>query len=258
MPEGDTIFRTARMLDRALGGSGVVRFETVFPRLESRGSLVGRRVLSVSSRGKWILMRFSGDLVLLTHLRMHGSWRLHPLAPALERPPGILVVTERIAAGGHRIPVADLLCEAELERHRTLPRLGPDPLAPGFDPGEVLRRLREREGEGVGRLLLDQTVLAGVGNVFKSEVLFLAGVHPEKTAGEIPDEALRSIVESAARLLRANASRVRRSTLRMDPAAALFVYRRSQEACRRCGERVQALRRTGERTSYVCPRCQPR
>src|SRR5439155_21132568 len=148
MPEGDTIFRAAQTLHRVLAGYVVVRFESVLPaltRVDEDHPVAGRTIDSVSSRGKHLLMQFSGDLILHTHMRMNGSWHLYRprdrwRAPA--RDMRLLVATASYVAVGFTIPVAEFLSGRGLQRHKELTALGPDLLDPRFDRDEVLRRIR--------------------------------------------------------------------------------------------------------------------
>jgi endonuclease-8 len=164
---------------------------------------------------------------------------------------------------GFDIPVAELLDASGLARQRDLARLGPDLLAPGFDAVEAARRLRARAGRPIAEALLDQGALAGIGNVLKSEILFLAGVPPARSVERVSDEALGRILSHARALLLANAGpgsadAGRRTTRRMDPSAKLWVYGRGGEPCRRCGTPIRFTRdRRDARVTYHCPRCQP-
>src|SRR5450631_4011951 len=192
MPEGDTIFRTARTLQRALAGQTVTRFETVLPklvRIDYDTPLAGRTVDSVESRGKWLLMHFSGDLILLTHMLMSGSWHIYRPGEKWQRHRThmrIVVETAGMLAVGFNIPVAEFHSARSLERREGFNRLGPAPLGPGFDPAIAIANLAARGDLEVGRALLDQTVLAGLGNVFKSEVAFGCGINPFRKVATLP------------------------------------------------------------------------
>ena len=189
MPEGDTIFRAARTLNRALAGRAVIRFETPLPalmRVDDDHPIAGRLVESVASVGKHLLMRFSGDLVLRTHMRMNGSWHIYKQGEAWRRPRRdvrVLIETDPYVAVGFSIPVAEFLTAAELGRQKALTSLGPDLLGPAFDAGEAVRRMRAQAGIPIAEVILNQRVLCGIGNVFKSEILFEAKVHPFTPAG---------------------------------------------------------------------------
>lgn len=273
MPEGDTVFRAARAMHRALAGQLVTRFESVYPaltRVADDHPIVGRTIESVSAQGKHLLIAFSGDLVLRTHLRMNGSWHLYRHGVRWQRPPGdmrVLVGTADVLAIGFNVPVAEFLSSRQLARHPQLRALGPDLLQDPFDRGEVLRRMRARAGDPIGDVLLDQRVAAGIGNEFKSEILFLAGIEPFTPVARLTDDDLERIVTISREQLAANVmprsktlspALGRRTTRSLDPSAKLWVYGRGGQACRRCGAVVQG-KKTGvdARLTYWCPQCQP-
>ena len=273
MPEGDTIFRAAATLHRALAGHVVTRFESVYPaltRIARDRPIVGRTVESVFARGKHLLITFSGDLVLRTHMRMSGSWHLYRAGDRWRRPGRdmrVLVATAAVEAVGFNVPVAELLTARELARHKELQALGPDLLAPSFDPDEAIRRMRARPDDAVGDVLLNQRVMAGIGNVFKSEILFLAAIDPFTAVSALSDAELARLVDLSRRQLGANVmtrdqtlsrSTGRTTTRSLDPNSSLWVYGRGGKRCRRCGAAIEA-RKTGidARLTYWCPRCQP-
>jgi endonuclease-8 len=273
MPEGDTIFRAARTLHRALAGSQVTRFESAFPaltRVDVDRPLAGRTIEAVSARGKHLLMQFSGDLVLRTHLRMHGSWHIYRPGERWQRPAGdmrIVVETRDFVAVGFNVPIAEFLTARDISRHKELQALGPDLLAPELDAAEVLQRMRAHNGEAMSEALLNQRILAGIGNVFKSEILFLQGINPFRLVGTLSDAQLTGVIEESRRQLRANVltrsqslsgAFGRRTTRSLDPRATLWVYSRGGQPCRKCGTMISS-RKTGldARPTYWCPRCQP-
>jgi len=275
MPEGDTIFRAARTLHSALAGKEVARFESVFPaltRIAEDRPIVGRRIESVVSRGKHLLIAFSGDLTLQTHMRMNGSWHIYRVGERWQRPSRdmrIVVGTADFVAVGFNIPIAALLTGRDLARHKELRALGPDLLATGSeapDRAEILLRMRARGAEAIADVLLNQRVIAGVGNVLKSETLFVARIDPFRAVASASDEELLRVIDAARELLQANVmtraqtlspSIGRRTTRSLDPDVKLWVYARNGNPCRRCGERI-ASRKTGldARVTYWCPRCQ--
>ena len=265
MPEGDTIFTTARTLRRALAGGIVSRFDSVFPRLTRIAAdkpITGRTIEAVEARGKHLLIAFSGDLTLHTHMRMNGSWHLYPPGARWRRPARdmrIVIETARATAVAFNVPVAELLMARELARHDSLRSLGPDWLAPDFDAGEVVRRIRGHGAEPIADVLLNQHVSAGIGNVFKSEILFVAGVDPFAPAAQLDDARLADVIGIARKLL-AVSVRIGHRTTRssLDPRERLWVYGRGGRPCRRCGTPIQS-RKTGieARLTYWCPRCQP-
>jgi len=210
VPEGDTIFRAAQTLHRALAGSIVTRFESVFPalnRIDHDRPLAGRTIESVSARGKHLLMAFSGDLVLRTHLRMHGSWHIYRPGERWQRSAQdmrIIVQTSRFVAVGFNVPIAELLTSRDLSRHKELQAIGQDLLAATFDVDEVIRRLRAHDGDAIGDALLNQRIVAGIGNVFKSEILFITRTDPFQAVSALSDDDLRRIVDESRRQLNAN------------------------------------------------------
>jgi len=240
MPEGDTIFRAARTLDRALAGKVVTRFETVLPKLarvDDQTPLRGRKVERVTSSGKHLIIEFSGELFLRTHLRMNGSWHLYRTGERWRKRRDdmrFVIATEDFEAVGFNIPIAEF---------QSAPVHGPDLLAEQFDADEALRRLRERDTAEIGEVLLNQHVVAGIGNIYKSEVLFECGVSPFKKVSELDEETLRRIMKKGrAMLQRSTRERPRWS-----------VYQRGGQPCRKCGTAIQ---RQGLRSTYWCPKCQ--
>ncbi len=274
MPEGDTIYRAAVAMHRALAGRVVTRFESVYPavtRVADDQPIVGRTIEAVSARGKHLLITFSGGLVLRTHMRMNGSWHLYRAGVKWQRPARDMRV--RVGAGdveavGFNVPVAELLTARELARHVQLNALGPDLLDPAFDPAEAARRMRAHGQDGVGDALLNQRVVAGIGNVFKSEILFLAGIEPFTPVAALSDADIERLVAISREQLAANVltrsqtltpSIGRRTTRSLDPNKKLWVYGRGGKPCRRCGTKILA-RKTGldARLTYWCPKCQVR
>jgi len=296
MPEGDSIFRAARTLHRALAGHVVTRFDTAYAplaRVHDDTPITGRTIEAVDARGKHLVMRFSGDLTgsdaalsraasggpvgarlqfawrgplaLRTHMRMHGSWHVYRPGERWQRPPRemrVLVATAAFVAVGFNIVDAEFEAASAVGTRDAIAHLGPDLLAPGFDAAEALRRLRERGAVPIAEALLDQRALAGIGNVFKSEVLFEGGVHPETRVDALSDARLAELVDIARRQLAANVVETmprfgRRTTGRMAIAEGLWVYGRGGRPCRRCGTPITFARQgLGARPTYWCPRCQ--
>jgi endonuclease-8 len=273
MPEGDTIYRAARALDRALAGGIVTRFESVYPavnRVAEDHPVVGRTIESAAARGKHLLIAFSGDLTLRTHMRMNGSWHLYRPGVRWQRPARdmrVLVATGDAVAVGFNVPIAELLTGRELARHRELRALGPDWLAPTLDAAEIVRRMRRLVSEPIGDVLLNQRVAAGIGNVLKSEILFLAGIHPFTPVSTLRDDDFERLLTVARSQLTANVmsrsqslspSTGRRTTGSLDPNTPLWVYGRGGKRCLKCGTRIES-KKTGldARSTYWCPTCQP-
>ena len=273
MPEGDTIFRAARTLNRALAGKRIVRFESAYPhltRVDEDESIKGRTVDGVRAAGKHILMEFSGGLLLRTHMRMNGSWHIYRPGERWQRPRiamRILLSTEDFVAVGFDIPVAEVIRARDLHRHDELRKLGPDLLDESFDATEAIRRIRARSASSIGDVLLNQRVLAGIGNVYKSEVLFACGVDPFASVHVLSDDEIACLVSTARRLLKANTSEniaaittytaFRRTTSRSDPTQRLWVYGRAGDPCRKCGTSVSSRAHGHDaRLTYWCSRCQ--
>jgi endonuclease VIII len=272
MPEGDTIFRAAQTLNRALAGKLVTRFESVFPaltRVADDDPIVGRTIRSVRSQGKHLLMAFSGGLTLRTHMRMNGSWHIYRPGEKWQRPARdmrVLVGTDDFVAVGFNVPVAEFLTDRDLARHPQLRALGPDLLDAAFGPDAARARVRAHGRDAIGDALLNQRAVAGIGNVFKSEILFVAGIDPFRRVDAMTDEELARVIDVAQNLLRGNVlSREqtlstaigRRTTRSLDPNEKLWVYARGGKPCRRCGTVIEA-RKGGvdARLTYWCPRCQ--
>ena len=274
MPEGDHIFRTARTLNRALAGHQVVRFESVLPaltRVHEDTPLTGQTIESVSAAGKHVLMRFSGGLVLRTHMRMNGSWHIYRPGETWQRPRRdmrLVVATQGFEAVGFNVPVAEFLKPAEIVRQDDLRLLGPDLLGEAFDAGEAVRRFRERPSLEIADALLNQRLAAGAGNVYKSEVLFLCGVNPFAPVHSVDDDTLRELLATARKHLKANVVdpkggittyRGYRRGPGRDAAERRYVYGRARKPCRTCGTLIRVKAQGPHaRLTYWCPACQPR
>ncbi|MFE0703872.1 DNA-formamidopyrimidine glycosylase family protein [Streptomyces sp. NPDC058872] len=257
MPEGDTVWQTARRLHTALAGRPLSRADLRVPRFATV-DLTGRVLLDVTPRGKHLLARIEGGLTLHSHLRMDGAWRVYATG---QRPRGgpdhqirAVLGNAEHTAYGYRLPVLELLRSDE--ESRVVGHLGPDLLGPDWDPGEAVRRLGTDPARSLGEALLDQRNLAGIGNVYKSELAFLAAVTPWLPVGELAPGVPARLVATAHRLLEANKDRPdRRTTTTRRPGVPLHVYGREGKPCLRCGT---AIRRAelGERITYWCPGCQ--
>ena len=273
MPEGDTLHRTADGLRPYLVGRAIVAARAAGPGAIPRiGRVVGATVTGVEAVGKNLLVRFDNGLELRTHLRMNGSWHRYRPGERWRRPPSrarlVLEVPGAVAVC-FDAPVVELL-EIRAERlHQPLAALGPDLLDLAWGPdmaAEALRRLRDRAraGRAIGEALIDQRALAGIGNVYKSEVLYIERVDPWAAVSELPDATLVALVATARRLLvanvdrRAGPERVTTSRARAAAGEPLWVYDRAGRPCRRCGTPI-ARRRQGSdlpRLTFWCPRCQ--
>jgi endonuclease-8 len=256
MPEGDVVWAAARRLHDALAGRELTRSDFRVPRAAT-ADLTGQPVHEVLARGKHLLIRVGGDLTVHTHLRMEGSWRIRPASASVPRDPRVRLVLANAEwqAVGYSLGIVELLRTSQ--EQRVVGHLGPDLLGPDWDLAEAVRRLREVPDRPIGEALLDQTRLAGIGNLYKAETLFLRGVDPWRPVGAVPD--LEGLVELARRLLDANKGRVGQSTTGTSrPGETTWVYGR--RTCRRCGGRIRRAdqgRETQERITFWCPACQP-
>ena len=274
MPEGDTIFRAARTLNQALAGQVVTHFETAYAPLASvhdQTPVTGRTVESVESRGKWLLLHFSGDLILVTHMLMSGSWHIYRPGERWKRSRShmrVVLGTSAWEAVAFDVPVARFHTARSLERHTAIPGLGPDLLGKSFSKDEAAQRLLAQPDEEIGNVLLDQRVLAGIGNVFKSEICFACKVHPFRPVSTLKEREIECLLDTARKFLAANAgpnassgivtyTGGRRTTGSGDQAARLWVYRRNGHPCRRCGTAILMRKQgPGARSTYWCPQCQ--
>lgn len=255
------VWRVARQLDAALADRALTRSDFRVPRFATT-DLTGQTVLGAVSRGKHLLIRVSGGRTIHTHLKMDGSWRIRP---AGSHPPGdhrvrLVLANQHWQAVGYLLGVVEVLSTAHEDD--AVGHLGPDLLGPDWDTAEAVRRLRLDPARPAAEALLDQRNLAGIGNLYKCEVLFLRGISPWRSVGHVDD--LDSLVELARRLLEANKDRVGQFTTG-DTARGreTWVYGRSGRPCRRCGAAIRSDGHAGrdtaarERVTFWCPRCQP-
>jgi endonuclease-8 len=219
-----------------------------------------------------LLIHFSGGATLATHMLMSGSWHIYRPGERWQQPRQnlrIAIENAEFIAVGFKVPVAEMHTAQSLKRAAKIPPPETDVLRDSFDAAEAVRKMRERAGEEIADVLLDQKVLAGVGNVFKSEICFVCGVHPFRRVDALSDESLTALATAAQKLVGANVledsgdtivtygGRWRRTTRASDPAESLWVYGRAGEPCRRCGERIECrLQGPNARVSFWCPGCQ--
>jgi endonuclease-8 len=275
MPEGDSIFRAARSLHRVLAGHTVTRFETAYAHLDRVNvdtQVVGRTIERCQSAGKHLLIVFSGDLILRTHMRMSGSWHLYRPGERWWRGPQAMRVridTADWVAVAFNVPVAEFVTAKQLATRDPLSKLGPDLLGREFDRDQAVRRLTAAGAQPIAMSLLDQRLVAGSGNIYKSEVLFLSGVNPFTPSSAVPAAALGRMMDVARRLLRDNvidgtSPRIQtyRNLRQLNPASkhdeSLWVYGRRGKPCRECGTPIEMEKMGIEaRATYWCPNCQP-
>ncbi len=268
MPEGQVSHRNAARFTAALVGREIVRVEAPEPRLAGQGlpeRLLGERVAAAEAIGKHHLLRFAGGRVLHSHLMMSGVWRLAPST----RPPArgglfLAIWTTSHVAALYRCPQVRLLEPGE-PLPRGLLATGPDLLDPAVDPGAAARAAlgRLEPSREVGEALMDQRVVAGIGNVYKSETCFLTGINPWRTVATLTPEEAGALGATAARLLGEGVRDAGAIRTYRPPAAPpwsrerTWVYGRRGKPCRACGSRVRS-RGQGDanRTTYWCPTCQ--
>ncbi|MFF1439445.1 Fpg/Nei family DNA glycosylase [Streptomyces sp. NPDC058295] len=259
MPEGDTVWQAARRLHDALAGKVLTRSDLRVPKYAT-ADLTGRTVLDVTPRGKHLLTRIEGDLTLHSHLRMDGSWKVFTNDQRWTGGPAhqiraILGTHDRTAVG-YRLPVLDLLRTAD--EARAVGHLGPDLLGPDWNPERALANLLTDPARSLGEALLDQRNLAGIGNVYKSELCFLLGVTPWLPVGTLPADRAAKLPALAKKLLEANRDHPVRNTTGRH-GQNLFVYGRAPRPCLRCGTPVRVADQgdgSRERPTYWCPACQ--
>ncbi len=257
MPEGDTLHNAAKRVGGALVGKEILSLETPHPRFRMDRwpeRLAGRGVRQVDARGKHLFVRFEGDLTLHSHLRMTGKWGVYRHGQRWTRSPRRAWLVVRTAE--HEVvqfdgPVLELMTDSRTRFDLRLAALGPDIVAEGFDEAGFLRRLREDDPtRGIGDALLDQRILAGIGNLWKAEACFLAQVDPWRPTGEVSDDEALAIVREVRPLMQESAQG---GFQERDPQ----VYDRSGRPCPRCGTLIRARGQGDDnRTTFWCPGCQ--
>jgi endonuclease VIII len=271
----DNIFRAARALNKALAGAEVTGFETAYAPLASANDnapVVGRTIEKVESRGKWLLLHFSGDLILITHMLMSGSWHIYRAGERWKRSRQhmrVAIRTRDFEAVAFDVTVARFHTARSLERDSAIAKLGQDLLGQRFTEDDAIARIRAHANDEVANVLLNQQVMAGLGNVFKSEVCFACKVHPFRTVASLSKIEIDCLVGTARKMMAANVlgtsgdrittyTGARRTTGSADPAARVWVYGRQGQPCRRCGASILMRKQgAGARSTYWCPDCQP-
>jgi endonuclease-8 len=276
VPEGDTIFRSARTLDRALAGKPITGFRSVYPlltRFHDDNPLTGRTVERVESRGKWLLIHFSGGATLVTHMLMTGSWHIYKPGERWQRPSSsarVVLENPDYHAVAFDVPLAEMHTAQSLARDGRIPAPAGDLLSTGFEAEAAIARILAEPDQELGNILMRQHVLAGVGNVFKSEACFAARLHPFRKVATLTRAQVANIVAVARKQLASNVLEDspdtivtyhgigRRTTNKINPSANLWVYGRTGQPCRECGEFIRSRKQGPDaRFTYWCPRCQP-
>jgi endonuclease VIII len=255
MPEGDTILRAARVLHRALAGRAVVRFDS---HLVDGQDLAGDRVAAVEARGKYLLVRFQGGRVLVTHMKMTGSWHIYRTGERWRRGATrarAVIETDAFVAVCFDAPVVRL--QSARKAARDLLGLGPDILSDAWDAALAIARMRAEPRLSIGEALLAQRLVAGIGNVYKSEALYVARLDPRVAVADLTDDRLARVLAEARRLMRANLGPGPRRT--RGGRAPYWVYARGEAPCLTCATPIARIYQGplgARRSTYFCPRCQ--
>lgn len=257
MPEGDTIFRAARRLSRVLAGQPLVRFDLPTHAGEAPAAT---RVVAVDAVGKYLVVRFDGDHVLVTHMKMTGSWHVYARGERWRKSPHrarAVLETARHVAICFDAPVVRLLSAARAAR--LLASLGPDLLAPSPDHAEAARRLRGAPRLTIAEALLSQGLVAGIGNEIKSEALFIARIDPRAHVRDLSDGDLTRVLAEAERILRINVSPNARGPRRSRGGRTpTWAYGRAGEPCLVCRTPIARVYQGplgARRSTYFCPAC---
>lgn len=270
MPEGPTIKNMAERLQAALAGQEITAVRSRYKKAREEdwpSLLVGRSIEAVRSHGKNLFMDLSGGFTIYSHMLMWGSWHIYEPGEEwtkAEKLARLVLETPHKVAVLFNAPLCEVIPPGGLPGHKTS-ALGPDPLGPDFDPGEVWRRIRlpENREKQIGEVALDQTILTGIGNILKSEILFRAGLHPLKPAGSLDEAEFEKFMRYSQLLLQSSYEVGMRNTLipgwmRPEITSFGFVYRRRKSPCLLCTTPIEMVRQ-GEmqRSTYFCPVCQP-
>jgi endonuclease-8 len=271
MPEGDTLARIAIALRPYLAGRVVTGARARLPGPQI-SRIVGQKIDAVDAAGKNLLIKFDGGLELRTHLGLHGSWHRYRPGETWRRPPSraaLVIEVPGAVAVCFDAPVVELFERRAEEVHPTISMLGPDLVSPNYDQAEAIRRLRDpaRAATSIGEAILDQRAVAGVGNVFKSEVLFIEKVDPFAPVGSLDEATLDRVLTTARELLQLNSrsdapagrvTTVDPKTGKKLAPSRLWAYDRAGRPCHRCGTLIREEPQGSElpRTTYFCPSCQ--
>ena len=257
MPEGDTIYRTAATLRTVLAGQQVIAASGAA--LGGAGR-EGKLVTSVEPRGKHLLIRFDDEKILHSHMGMTGSWHIYRNGDAWQKNrenANCIVQVEGACAACYSPKVIELISNRELECHPYLAKLGPDLMAPDFDFAAAVTRFRVHHAQPIGEAVMNQTIVCGMGNVYKSELLFIERINPFTTVGSLSDYRITSLLKRSRKLLLRNRIGHRRTTRVSRQGSRVWVYGRSNERCFKCDSTIE-MRRQGDlgRSTYWCPVCQ--
>ena len=262
MPEGDSLFLFATGLQSALAGKPILAARAHGPgAIPQVDRIIGITCTGVRSIGKNVIISFENGLALRSHLRMNGSWQVYRPGQPWRFPEWqvrLVLEVEGAVVVNFNAPVIELIEEKALAGYRPIAGLGPDLLDDSFDAAEALRRFRDpgRAPLTIGDVIMDQTVMAGVGNIWKNETLFRCGLNPWRSVGSLDDATLANLIETAQHLLRASVGKPNRFNLARRPT--MFAYMRGGQPCRRCRTRLESGPQGVDiRHTAWCPVCQP-
>lgn len=267
VPEGDTIYRTAASIRQWIGGRVVTSAQSQVPGLNLQ-TLVGRTIETIEPHGKHLVISFGAHpgleddqpVALHSHMRMSGSWHVYTTSAEWQRPRKqakvIITASDRLAVC-FNAPIISLLPVRDVDRGTGIGRLGPDVLVDPFNAADVVVRARAtRNADAIGEVLLDQQVVAGIGNIYRCESLFLERIHPWTLLRELTDSALEALLTTASRIMRANLGKpIGRNFGNGENQT--WVYGRTGLPCKNCGTPIQTRKQgTQARTAYWCSSCQ--
>lgn len=263
MAEGNSVARWARNLT-PLVGETLIQISVPRRWVDRATSLVGQQIASVESRGKNLLLHLSGGDTVRCHAMMYGTWQVGEPGMRYWKPESrirLRLLTPLHEAAFYNGPVVEILSPEEVASHPVLSVLGPDIMAEDFDADEAARRVAAQGSRPIGDTILDQSVVAGIGNVFKSEGLFLARIHPKMPSSLVPGDALDALWEALIPIMWRESHYVRRITTTTEElrkeGIVNYVYRRRGRPCIRCGSPIEMIRQGDlNRTTYFCPVCQ--
>lgn len=264
MPEGDSVYRFAAKLREVLDGHVIDQAFSHGPGPAVRvDKIIGATCTGVDTHGKNLFIHFDNGLSLRGHLRMYGTWHIYRAGERWRRPSSearLVLEVQGAVVVNFSAPVIELIEQRALAHYRPVSLLGPDLLAEDFDEDEAFRhfRLPEHGPRFIGDAIMDQQIIAGVGNIWKHETLFRCGIYPWRKVRDIDDDALRGLIVRARGLLLLSVGKAPDPKL---PARrpSMFAYMRGGQPCRRCYSRIQSATQGADlRKTAWCPKCQPK
>jgi endonuclease-8 len=272
MPEGPTIRNTADLLRNALADQEITRFQSPLKKAAAEGwaeKITGQNVRAVRSHGKNLFIDFASDWTLYTHMLMWGAWHVYAQGEPWRkqaRKARVVLETATHCAVLFSAPVCQLVHASDLTTHPTSD-LGPDLLSATFgatELAEVRRRLQEQGDASIGEAIMNQTVMAGIGNILKSEILFAARIHPERPSASLSDDEFERLIATSQDMMQRSYDTNSFVQVFLPPALRQatgslgYVYGRSGQICLHCGGTIAMIRQGPmQRMTFFCPFCQP-